>query len=210
MELTKVCNMCKIDKKASDFHKNGDKLYPTCKICRSNKMKAIKYPKPTEGTKLCNSCNTVYDVSNFHGDTSQSSGLQSACIKCQREKTQKCTSTLDGFIKKIYNGIHHNCERRAKKLNIEITIEDIHELYKKQNGLCAISKLKMTHITYKDTNNKDYSNRMNISIDRIDSNLGYTKDNIQLVGAIINKMKTDVPDIDFINMCSIIANYNKK
>lgn len=68
----------------------------------------------------------------------------------------------------------------------------------------------MTHNTYKDDNNKEYANRMNISIDRIDSNFGYTKDNIQLVGAIINKMKTDVPDTDFINMCSIIANYNKK
>ena len=68
----------------------------------------------------------------------------------------------------------------------------------------------MTHITYKDDNNKEYINRMNISIDRIDSNLGYTKDNIQLVGAIINQIKTDMSNDEFINMCSIITNYNKK
>ena len=112
MEITKVCN---INKKASEFHKNNNYLYPTCKLCRANKMKnSIKYTKPAEGTKLCNTCNIVYDVSNFSGCSNNISGLQSACIKCQREKTKKCISTLDGFIKKIYNGIHHNCERRAK------------------------------------------------------------------------------------------------
>lgn len=33
---------------------------------------------------------------------------------------------------------------------------------------------------------------MNISIDRINSDLGYTKDNIQLIGAMINRMKSDL------------------
>jgi hypothetical protein len=44
--------------------------------------------------------------------------------------------------------MYHNAERRAKELNIELTIEDIHELYNKQKGLCAISGLQMTHETY--------------------------------------------------------------
>ena len=50
---------------------------------------------------------------------------------------------------------------------------------------------------------------MNISIDRINSDLGYTKDNIQLVSAMINRMKSDLTSKEFIDFCSIISNYNK-
>ena len=52
-------------------------------------------------------------------------------------------------------------------------------------------------------------NRLNISIDRINSSLGYTKDNVQLVAAIVNRMKTDLPDSEFIKICSIITDNNK-
>ena len=34
------------------------------------------------------------------------------------------------------------------------------------------------------------------------------KDNIQLVGAIINRIKTDLPDNEFIKLCGIITEYN--
>jgi len=52
-------------------------------------------------------------------------------------------------------------------------------------------------------------NRLNISIDRINSSLGYTKDNVQLLAAIVNHMKTDLPDSEFIKICSIITDNNK-
>ena len=107
--------------------------------------------------------------------------------------------------------MNNNCNKRAKDLKIEISIDDLKEIYSKQNGLCALSGIKMTHETYKDrTDTSEHIlNRMNISIDRKDSNLGYTKDNIQLVGAIINRIKTDLPDNEFINLCKIVTEYNK-
>ena len=37
-------------------------------------------------------------------------------------------------------------------------------------------------------------NKHNISIDRIDSNVGYTKDNVRLVCAIINSVRFDFND----------------
>jgi len=56
-------------------------------------------------------------------------------------------------------------------------------------------------------------NKYNISIDRIDSSKGYTKDNIQLVGSIINIMKNDIKEEDFLLFVSSITFvdlYNKK
>lgn len=57
---------------------------------------------------------------------------------------------------------------------------------------------------------KHIINRLNISIDRIDSNLGHSKNNVQLVAAIVNRMKTDLPYSEFIKICSIISENNKK
>ena len=31
---TKICNKCKIEKLITEYHKNGDKLYSICKICK--------------------------------------------------------------------------------------------------------------------------------------------------------------------------------
>ena len=53
----------------------------------------------------------------------------------------------------------------------------------------------------------------NISIDRIDSSKGYTKDNIQLVCASLNNMKMDLKNKHFIQLCKLVAgvplSYNK-
>jgi hypothetical protein len=46
----------------------------------------------------------------------------------------------------------------------------------------------------------------NISIDRIDSNKGYTKDNIQLVCAYVNIMKSDKSIEELKYFCQCILN----
>ena len=207
---TKSCKICKEIKDIINFHKNGNAYHPSCKVCRSIERKKNNYERPLAGIRKCSSCNIEKDISEFHCDKSNSTGLHTYCKTCQTQKTKKYTSTLNGFIKKIFKDMHHNAEKRAKKLDIEITCDHIKDLYEKQNGLCAISGLKMTHETYAYKDKEHIINRLNISIDRINSNLGYTIFNVQLVAAIVNRMKTDLPDNEFIKICSIIANNNNK
>ena len=92
----------------------------------------------------------------------------------------------------------------ANKRNIivNITLEDINNLYIKQNGL---SGLKMTHTLLTSKIDNHIINKYNISIDRINSELGYNIDNIQLVCAIINRLKYNLPNNNFIDLCSIIT-----
>lgn len=84
--------------------------------------------------------------------------------------------------------------RRGKKLKIAekhvitISAEYLIGLYYKQNGLCAISGMKMTH-RYKDLRS--------ISIDRIDSTKGYIKGNVQLVCQWVNLAKGQHSDHEF-------------
>ena len=44
-----------------------------------------------------------------------------------------------------------------------------------------------------------------ISIERIDSNKGYTKDNVVLVAGIVNSMKNDLSQDEFIKTINLIC-----
>lgn len=47
------------------------------------------------------------------------------------------------------------------------------------------------------------------SLDRIDSDKGYTPDNLRLVAWIVNHCRGDLTDQDFIDMCEKVARKNK-
>ena len=52
----------------------------------------------------------------------------------------------------------------------------------------------------------DYKNA-NASLDRIDPNIGYKRDNIQWVHKDINRMKQHYPEVYFVEMCGKVTDY---
>jgi hypothetical protein len=46
---------------------------------------------------------------------------------------------------------------------------------------------------------------MKVSIDRIDSSKGYTKNNIQCVGGIVNKSKNELSDAEYLELCRAVV-----
>jgi hypothetical protein len=108
---------------------------------------------------------------------------------------------VNNFIKKLYLSAKHNCKNRNKKLRFLITEDNVFCQYQHQKGLCAITGLTMTRIGYQQKDGDD-PHYWNISIDRIDSTRSYSKNNIQLVCNIVNKMKIDMDDHEFIDMCN--------
>lgn len=81
------------------------------------------------------------------------------------------------------------CKKRAKKknLNFDLTSEYIRFLFNSQNGKCAISGLNMV-LNKRSRTLKDKT-LYYASIDRIDNNKGYTKDNVQFVCLGVNYMR---------------------
>ena len=81
-------------------------------------------------------------------------------------------------MKRMCNSAKSNSKARAAKgrpnMVCEITIDDFIDIFKKQYGLCAISHMPL-----------EFHN-VNISIDRIDTSIGYTKVNTQLVRSQYN------------------------
>ena len=96
----------------------------------------------------------------------------------------------------------------AKERNIEvnITIEEAWNQYIIQDGLCALTGLKLE---LEDQYWVKDNNKVTGSLDRIDSTKGYNKDNIQWVHKRINFMKLDSTQQDFIQWCDLVSNYQQ-
>ena len=113
-----------------------------------------------------------------------------------------------GEITRVY---FHTIKSSAKRRNLEfsITMEDMWSVFLKQNRKCRFTGTELTFSRSKKTGSysPDFS-KISASLDRIDSNKGYTIDNIQWVHKTVNVMKSSLSDKSFIGICKLIANYN--
>jgi hypothetical protein len=89
----------------------------------------------------------------------------------------------------------------VRDLEFSITIEDAWKKFVGQDGKCVLSGINIEVI-------RDYTrhhDKHTASLDRIDSNLGYTINNIQWVHRDINIMKGKLSQSYFIYLCKEVA-----
>lgn len=127
------------------------------------------------------------------------SGYTYQCNKCHFKAKE--TYSLDWALGKVQNSA------KRRKLQCNLTVQYLEDLYKKQQGLCALSGRKLTKYSYKQAKNKALEK--NISLDRIDSSKGYIEGNVQWVHRDINWGKNAQSDKDFIQMCQEVVDYQK-
>lgn len=80
---------------------------------------------------------------------------------------------------------------RIKKGEFNLTVEDIKDLWEKQGGICPYTGLKMLPpVTHRQAarGEKEF-HPTTASLDRIDSNLGYVKGNVEFVCLSVNYAK---------------------
>ena len=203
--LQKKCTICKILKNLDDFHnlKTGKfGKHSNCKECREEYRKKLCYNKPKNGKIKCCKCHLVRSVDEFYRDRSSATGLQSYCKYCLKEKIYESQSKLEGYIKKLLNNL--------KKQNkyISLNKNDILEIYEKQNKKCPLSDELLTYYSGEVLTENKYESRYNITISKIDDKKDFTKDNIQLLGKDIHKMKGNFDNKEFIKLCKIIYEKN--
>lgn len=101
-----------------------------------------------------------------------------------------------------------NCRNR-KHANIpfDIDVKFLSELWDAQNGRCAISNIPMKYHA-KGMGRKSLDSA---SLDRIDSDKGYTKDNVQFVAMAINLAKNIHSNEDMRSFLDkVVDNYEKR
>lgn len=127
------------------------------------------------------------------------SGKSKGC-KCRAFDMRRKQTISEGELSKTkFNRIKKSANERG--IEFLVTMKYLWELFEKQNKKCVFSGLDL--ILSKDNLNTT------ASLDRIDSNEGYTENNVQWVHKDVNKMKTDFSDKYFISMCHLISNNTK-
>lgn len=166
---------------------------PECLTCK--KPLILKNTRDIERKKFCSiACRNSHSLLNrFLKLKKKQCDVCGILFKptnsCQRNCSSKCTNSLQ--TERSYKYLNGNKEGYikhllAKKARVNISLEYCLELYDLQNGKCALSGIKMTFIKKTD----GIKIHTNLSIDRIDSSIGYEIGNIQLVCAITNIMKS--------------------
>lgn len=153
--------------------------------------------KQTRTHKRCLGCKKILPLNQFYVAISKKTGYRNIFSRCKpcdiehhRNRVNKSYKTKAAI---MFNGIQSRC--KTKNIECDITAADIICQYEKQNGKCHYSGRQMTCI--------DGDNVM--SVDRIDSRLGYVKGNIVLCCWRVNKMKNDLSRRDFLNFCQDIC-----
>jgi len=97
-----------------------------------------------------------------------------------KQKRRKYRETLNFFLAELVNRSKRSATKRGKIHNIDV--EFLRSLWQLQDGRCAITNMPMSHKT---------RDLRSMSIDRIDSEKGYIKGNIQLVCKWVNFAKSN-------------------
>lgn len=154
---------------------------------------------PKEEYKSCVKCGKEKKVERFEMSKGYRSNI---CRKCRDlGKRKNMSRSPYSYISNLYNQLSH---KRKKTHGFTITKEDLYAVYDKQKGLCKYSGLPMTFV--KDGTGMHLTN---ISIDRIENEVGYEPENIALVCLAINMMKYTLDLNELIDWCKLIAEHNE-
>jgi len=155
-----------------------------------------------EGKQRCYKCKNIYPYTDEYF---RSKSLCRTCGTIHRKgryESLRNNLTIEQLIKLRCNQAY---QRSCKKgWEFDITPEYLMEIYNKQNGLCYYSGIKM-EIALKGYSTNNYT----LSIDRIDSTIGYLSSNIVLCCDAVNTMKMQMETNEFLKICKKIVDYKK-
>jgi len=163
-------------------------------------------------TKICSKCNIEKPLINFSKDKDKKYGVNSICRMCDQERKKKYLKTENGFLNALYNNMasrreENRMKKRGTIQTIDFTFEEFLGLWKehklKYGAKCIYTGVDIFCKRIKDEEPRPKSQ---VSVDRIDNNKPYTKDNIVFCSCYANWVKGQVT----IDMCKkILEVYNE-
>lgn len=140
---------------------------------------------------ICLGCNKEYSRRAGQLCLGRSRGCQS-CNAFEREK-YSFWEGLEGM------SVQYLTRLKFRGKVVEVTLQDLLDKWKEQKGICVYSGVPL-RLVEKDSG---WINST-ASLDRIDSDIGYIKGNIQWVHKRINIMKSDMSHGEFQLWCKLV------
>lgn len=162
-----------------------EKQYQNLKGKRFNKLVVIDRSSNDRFGKMRLKCKCDCGNYTIVNKSSLIRGLTGSC-GCKKTEELRKKGFRDisyKYFRKIIQGAI------SRNMTFDITIEDVWGQFIKQNGKCAISGVNIKF--YPNGNKEKYQTA---SIDRIDPDKGYTKDNIQIVHKRVNILKGNLTE----------------
>jgi hypothetical protein len=125
------------------------------------------------------------------------------CLKVNCIEAMKRATSLeprDAYLNNMYSQSRYRSSQR--NIKFELTIEQFANICKEKCYYCGEYDSRVHHKVSGDIVVEV------VGVDRIDSNKGYTKDNIQWVHKRVQQMKWNISQDQFIEWCKIIAKNN--
>jgi len=144
-------------------------------------------------------CSTCSGCGKEQAYTRKDHARQSAkadwkCKNCAQFENKTRPSVYQGFRLMDFDIFKNTAKGRS--LSWDLEIEDIIAMWNAQNGCCALSGIRM------EKNPKTWS------LDRIDNDKGYEKDNVHLVLKKLNMMRGKYSVTEFIELAKAVARHN--
>jgi hypothetical protein len=150
--------------------------------------------------KTCFKCKESKPVALYFKHDQTPDGLHSWCKECCAAGSvisrAKQNSTIEGRAKVFLRNAKNSAVKRQQVF--ALTVDDIVKCWKQQAEICAYSGRQMT---------LEAGQLNTVSIERIDSAVGYTPENTILVCQAINRMKSDFSLDDFHALCADVAQF---
>jgi hypothetical protein len=118
------------------------------------------------------------------------------CLEGNEKSREKQNSTIEGRAKVFLRNARNSALKRNQEFSLGVS--DIVGCWIAQKGFCAYSGRRMTLRA---------GSLATVSIERIDSGVGYTPDNVVLVCQAINRMKSDFTLSEFFELCRDVAQF---
>ena len=195
----KKCSKCGIDDSKKSFRKNGNQCLDCYNFVRRQGFKKkldMEYSILEENNQ--NIKHREYKRQWYVKNKDKLSEQNKKYYLDNRIKRLNITKKNYYDENKICSYLLRGCKNRAKHMHMSCDLDKkfIEQLYEKQNGKCALTNIDFIF-------DKVNSSKRPFapSIDRIDSNLEYTKNNVRLVCTIVNFALNEFGDQIFDIMC---------
>lgn len=132
-------------------------------------------------------------------------GKSKSCGCYQKERMKEIHYTGGKYMSgQEFHQLKQHAEER--NLQVNITVFDIEKIFDAQKHKCYLTGVPLFFNQSSYSDDKKYKIlRGNASVDRIDSNLGYTLDNIQILHKNVNMAKRAMSQFDFILLCNNVS-----
>lgn len=120
--------------------------------------------------------------------------MQDICMNGLSSKEVNLYGTYRDPLKYRYNGWKKAAKRRG--INWNLTLDIVRKKLNKQNYRCFYTTAQLKFEPH---------SKFLVSLDRLDSSKGYTKNNVVFCAADVNRMKTDLDVNEFYKLCSYVT-----